>query len=260
MPKVRVYELAREIGVESKKILATLWEMGEVAPSASSTLEAPVVRRVIEKLHGSTPPPASQVAPSSAPSATDAPSQTSSVSTGLPRHAADRTGDSPQSRTPGASTAARRTTDMAPSNRDRIDRMFQMVSPALDLYISSIVGREDQALSATWTKLVQAKDAKNGAPATKVYDPLDPQVQFRMLTEKSITSSHRRGWYPFTDSLGRTGERLASELREVRNAWAHNGSFTDDDTYRALDTGERLLRIVGATAEADKVRISRINL
>ena len=47
MSKVRVYELAKELGVESKVVVAKLQEMGEFVRSASSTIEAPVVRRLI---------------------------------------------------------------------------------------------------------------------------------------------------------------------------------------------------------------------
>ena len=52
MAKVRVYELAKELGLESKELLSTLNEMGEFVRSASSTIEAPVVRRVTEKVKG----------------------------------------------------------------------------------------------------------------------------------------------------------------------------------------------------------------
>ena len=52
MAKVRVYELAKELGVESKTVLAEAKDMGEFVRSASSTLEAPVVRRLREKLAG----------------------------------------------------------------------------------------------------------------------------------------------------------------------------------------------------------------
>jgi translation initiation factor IF-2 len=48
---VRVHELAREFGVESKVVLSTLKDMGEYVKSASSTVEAPVVRRLNEE-HG----------------------------------------------------------------------------------------------------------------------------------------------------------------------------------------------------------------
>jgi len=48
VPKVRVYELAKEFGVESKAVMDQLKEMGEFVRSASSTIEAPVVRRLKE--------------------------------------------------------------------------------------------------------------------------------------------------------------------------------------------------------------------
>lgn len=149
---------------------------------------------------------------------------------------------------------------MALSNRDRIDRMFQAMAPALDDFISTVVGQGDAGLGAVWTKLVQAKDVKNGAPSEKVYDPLDPQVQFRILTEGNITTGFKSGWYPFNKALGKAGESFAIELREVRNAWAHNGTFSDDDAYRALDTGERLLKLIGAMKEADELQAIRLNL
>jgi len=44
--KARVHELAKELGVESKTVLAKLKEMGEFVKSASSTVEAPVARRL----------------------------------------------------------------------------------------------------------------------------------------------------------------------------------------------------------------------
>jgi translation initiation factor IF-2 len=48
--KVRVYELARELGMDSKTVLAKLQDMGEFVRSASSTVEAPVARRLKEAL------------------------------------------------------------------------------------------------------------------------------------------------------------------------------------------------------------------
>ncbi|MBO0829762.1 MAG: translation initiation factor IF-2 N-terminal domain-containing protein, partial [Streptosporangiales bacterium] len=53
MAKVRVYELAKELGVSSKTVLAKLQDMGEFVRSASSTIEAPVVRRVREAMPAS---------------------------------------------------------------------------------------------------------------------------------------------------------------------------------------------------------------
>lgn len=46
MSKVRVSALAKELGVTSKDLLVRLQSLGEYARTASSTLEAPVIRRV----------------------------------------------------------------------------------------------------------------------------------------------------------------------------------------------------------------------
>lgn len=147
---------------------------------------------------------------------------------------------------------------MALSNRERIQKMFEIMAPPLDDFIATVIGKGTQS-GAQWVQLVETKDARN-SPGERSYDPLDPQVQLRMLTEKNITTDAKPGWYPFRDPLGRTGETFASELREVRNKWAHNGSFTDDDAYRALDTGERLLRLINTPTEADGVKRIRLDL
>ncbi|MGV3113735.1 translation initiation factor IF-2 N-terminal domain-containing protein, partial [Corynebacterium freneyi] len=44
--KLRVHELAKQLGVTSKELLAQLKEQGEFVKTASSTVEPPVVRRM----------------------------------------------------------------------------------------------------------------------------------------------------------------------------------------------------------------------
>ncbi|MCO1596039.1 translation initiation factor IF-2 [Micromonospora sp. RHAY321] len=76
--KARVHELAKELGVESKTVLAKLKEMGEFVKSASSTVEAPVARRLRNAFVASagTPAPAAPSAPAPAPASTPTPSPT----------------------------------------------------------------------------------------------------------------------------------------------------------------------------------------
>ncbi len=50
--KARVHELAKELGVTSKEVLARLSDQGEFVKSASSTVEAPVARRLREAFGG----------------------------------------------------------------------------------------------------------------------------------------------------------------------------------------------------------------
>jgi len=69
--KARVHELAKELGVESKIVLAKLKEMGEFVKSASSTVEAPVARRLKEVFGpGSSAPSGAPSAPSASATAT----------------------------------------------------------------------------------------------------------------------------------------------------------------------------------------------
>ncbi|MEZ0342750.1 translation initiation factor IF-2 N-terminal domain-containing protein, partial [Mycobacterium sp. pV006] len=62
--KARVHELAKELGVTSKEVLARLSEQGEFVKSASSTVEAPVARRLRESFGGGKP--AAEKAPAGA--------------------------------------------------------------------------------------------------------------------------------------------------------------------------------------------------
>lgn len=50
----------------------------------------------------------------------------------------------------------------------------------------------------------------------------------------------------FRNTLGHTERAIVSELREVRNRWAHQTAFSSDDAYRALDSIGRLLTAVSA--------------
>ncbi|TLH70022.1 translation initiation factor IF-2 N-terminal domain-containing protein, partial [Mycolicibacterium phocaicum] len=67
--KARVHELAKELGVTSKEVLARLSEQGEFVKSASSTVEAPVARRLREAFGGGKPSKAEASAAPAAPAA-----------------------------------------------------------------------------------------------------------------------------------------------------------------------------------------------
>jgi uncharacterized protein len=53
--------------------------------------------------------------------------------------------------------------------------------------------------------------------------------------------------------LGKGERNFIGELLDWRNGHAHDGVFTSDDVYRVLDTGQRLLQAVGATAQAQAI-------
>jgi hypothetical protein len=61
----------------------------------------------------------------------------------------------------------------------------------------------------------------------------------------------------FNKTLGHSERSIVSELRETRKNWAHQQTFSGNDTYRALDSVERLLTAVSApqAADVEKMRI-----
>ena len=63
----------------------------------------------------------------------------------------------------------------------------------------------------------------------------------------------------FRNTLGQAERTLVSELREVRNKWAHQTPFSTDDAYRALDSAARLLTAVSAP-QADEVEKMKMEL
>ena len=77
--KARVHELAKELGVTSKDVLAKLNELGEFVKSASSTVEPPVARRLREAFPSEPPKKtgAAKKAPAkkAAPAAAEAPAR-----------------------------------------------------------------------------------------------------------------------------------------------------------------------------------------
>jgi predicted AAA+ superfamily ATPase len=63
----------------------------------------------------------------------------------------------------------------------------------------------------------------------------------------------------FRETLGFTERSLVSELRETRNAWAHQGTFSSDNAYRALDSAARLLTAISAP-QADEIEKAKMEL
>jgi predicted AAA+ superfamily ATPase len=63
----------------------------------------------------------------------------------------------------------------------------------------------------------------------------------------------------FRKTFGFAERTLVSELRDVRNKWAHQETFSSDDTDRALDSTERMLTAVSAP-QAEEVRKMKMEL
>ncbi|MER5796170.1 translation initiation factor IF-2 [Streptomyces sp. NPDC001980] len=117
MAKVRVYELAKEFGVESKVVMAKLQELGEFVRSASSTIEAPVVRKLTDAFQGGgNGKSAGKSAPRKAAPRPAAPSPAQAARPGAPKPGAPRpAAPQPQAQAPVAPVAPEAPATPAPA-------------------------------------------------------------------------------------------------------------------------------------------------
>jgi predicted AAA+ superfamily ATPase len=129
---------------------------------------------------------------------------------------------------------------MATTNHERVGRALSVMSEGL----APFVARECKAkYGESWLQAVARNDPGPG-PARKV-SPTDAQFLLKVVWDE---------WQSvFRNVLGQTERTYVSELREVRNRWAHQETFSTDDAERALDTMRRLLLAVSAAEEAVEV-------
>ncbi|ORV09814.1 DUF3320 domain-containing protein [Mycobacterium celatum] len=126
------------------------------------------------------------------------------------------------------------------------------VGDALGILVQGLTPFVEQVFADTlppsieWTELLRRKDLAVGR-RVGMYRNRDLSLMLRAMTERLGELG-----YPFSQHLSRQGQNYASELRDVRNRWAHNEAFTQSEAYRAIDTVELLLRSVGAATAASQ--------
>src|SRR2546425_722468 len=85
----------------------------------------------------------------------------------------------------------------------------------------------------------------------------------RPVAEWDVAALLKLMWESWNDvfrkTLGPAERSLLSELRDHRNKWAHQESFSSDDAYRALDSAGRLLTAVSAP-QADEIEKMKMEL
>ena len=120
---------------------------------------------------------------------------------------------------------------MALSNRDRVGKALELLQSGLTPYIQ----REMEAeYKGQWLK--------QASYSLRNFDEADPHFDVHALLMLLWDQ-----WNAvFGRSLGHAERSIVSELREVRNGWAHQKPFSTDDTYRALDSMARLLTAISA--------------
>lgn len=127
---------------------------------------------------------------------------------------------------------------MAMSNHERVGRGLEHLRAGLLPFVARELeahygNRLEATVTAALPGMVGAEARRSGE-----WSSLDVQA---LLTLTWNTWNEA-----FQAKLGHPGRSLVSELRDVRNRWAHQQAFTTEDAYRALDSITRLLKAIGA--------------
>ncbi|HJT30911.1 MAG TPA: Swt1 family HEPN domain-containing protein [Pirellulales bacterium] len=141
---------------------------------------------------------------------------------------------------------------MAVTNRDRVGKAIDLLAAGLQPFVE----RELKAsLGEKWEEAL-ADGAPRAARGKKTARPnlADPHVLLNAVWNQ---------WNNvFAQTLGQAERSLVSELRDVRNRWAHNEAFSGNDAYRALDSAGRLLTAISApeAADAEQMRMDLLRV
>ena len=130
---------------------------------------------------------------------------------------------------------------MAMTNHERVGKALELMKAGLAPYA-------EREFKAVYRDKADAEAVnylgQDRANAKKAIDKWDVAALLKLMADawRSV----------FSKTLGHFERSLVSELREHRNKWAHQETFTSDDAYRVLDSASRLLAAVAAP-EADEI-------
>jgi predicted AAA+ superfamily ATPase len=128
---------------------------------------------------------------------------------------------------------------MAISNYERVGKAME----ALKLGLAPFVSRE----------FINHYKGQARQELERITDvPLGEKKPFGQMDVAALLKVMWDSWNEvFRHILGRAERSLVTELQEARNRWAHQSTFSSDDTYRALDSTHRLLTSVSSPQAND---------
>ncbi|MEI5584291.1 Swt1 family HEPN domain-containing protein, partial [Agromyces sp. CCNWLW208] len=133
-----------------------------------------------------------------------------------------------------------------PNHHSSVGEALGVLIDGLKPFVERVM-REAAPDVSDWTSIMQRKDKMSGRH-NLTYSNRDLSLMLRAMTERIGELG-----FPFDRALSRQGTNYASELRDVRNRWAHNEEFSAPSAYRAMDSMELLLRLIAADDEADRI-------
>ncbi len=127
---------------------------------------------------------------------------------------------------------------MAKSNHGRVGDVLELLNRGLRPFVE----RELQAVHGDQWQEVVSQTLHDDRGAVKV--TMKGEVNWDTYNLLIVMWDQ---WNAvFRNTLGHAERSLVSELRDVRNRWAHQTPFNSDDAYRALDSVDRLLTAISA--------------
>jgi predicted AAA+ superfamily ATPase len=145
---------------------------------------------------------------------------------------------------------------LAITNHERIGKALDLLKAGLAPFVEREFGNVygEKALQEIRRLLKDDRQSllsDNRLYGNKAVSELDATALLKLMWE---------GWNDVIGRvLGRAERSMISELREVRNKWAHQGNFSTDDAYRGLDSIGRLLTAVSAP-QADEIEKMKMEL
>ena len=134
---------------------------------------------------------------------------------------------------------------MAISNHERVGKALALLKTGLGPFVQREVDGAIKAHRVAANTLLRFVD--------------DPRIGERPVTEWDVAALLKLMWETwnevFRTILGRAERNYVSELRDHRNAWAHQEPFSGDDADRALDTASRLLTAISAPQAAEVAKL-----
>jgi len=139
---------------------------------------------------------------------------------------------------------------MAITNYERVSKMLELLTAGLKPFVERELKNSGTSnwFAETKRTLADSQLQLQGTPDVPQWDAA------------AILVTMWNQWNDvFRKTLGQAERSLVSELRDIRNRWAHQRPFSTDDTYRALDSAARLLTAVSAL-EANEVEKMKMEL
>jgi len=144
---------------------------------------------------------------------------------------------------------------MALSNLERVGKGLQILRAGLAPYI---LRQLKSAYKDQWWINGVERVLENAVGREALSGAAAPEERFGRLDIQALLVILWENWNAiFKAELGHSGRSYVSELREVRNAWAHQQPFSAEDAYRALDTMARLLEMVHGQGAEELQELSR---